>query len=60
MKEAGQDVQRSVNPEPRAAPPSRGQSGEGSRSALEELILQRSKREAQQPREGEGPPPGRR
>ena len=53
MDAMGDGVQSGSRPG-QAGKPRSGQSGEGSRSALEHLILQEKKRDAQLPREGSG------
>lgn len=63
MDTVGDGIQAGQRPGGQGAPARPGQSGEGSRSALEQLIQQEKKRDAQLPREagspdeGAGPPP---
>jgi hypothetical protein len=54
MKTVG-DTQAGQRPGGEGGTPKPGQSGEGSRSVMEQLIQQERKRDAQRPREGSGP-----
>jgi len=57
METVGEDTQAGERSGDPGAVPRRGQSGEGAGSAMEQLIQQEKMRDAQLPRENEGPPP---
>lgn len=54
MDTVGENTQAGGRPGGQDAPQGPGKSGEGSRSAMEQLIQQERKREAQRLREGSG------
>ena len=54
MDTIDEDTQAGKRPGGQGMPARPGQSGEGSRSAMEQLIRQQQRRDAQQPREGGG------
>lgn len=58
MEKAGEGTQGGKQPGGAGASPRPGQSGEGSRSALEQLIQQERRRDAHQPREAGSPGEG--
>jgi hypothetical protein len=60
MDKAGEGTQVARRPAAPAEGQRPGQSGEGARSALEQLIQQERRRDAQLPREGGTPPNPRR